>query len=775
MQLLLPLLRGLDLAAKLRELTLRVPELAALVVQLAQDLVEFLLEGLLLLPEVRAPGGAKAVLGEGLPDGVDLLFDACPRSLQMGDHRREGLQAFCRLGDLLVEGLEGGTLAADFLLECAALPGQLAPVLLVAFLLRVGHGDAVTALESPPAVDRREEVVEREGAFAELVLRPSGEDLVEGDHAVLHRDDVGMDVGRPLVQVYDKRQDVLLPEPAGEDVIHILRPVLDRGTSYDPAVVGTHSQVELLPAEGQLAEPLVRSADDEVRDGPDLRVVWTFLIGVLEPAGGDVLPEQLRDGLALVHGLHLTAPDDLEVQARAGAVDAAVLVCLRPALLGPAPLVLVALRGRESLPRLEVDDLFLCFHLARVFRVIFLPFLRCPACCMSALRNLTPGQVGIKLPPSLRSWQTGKPAAKQESSFEEDFRGRMGPPREGRFPARFRHFGSRPDSGQAPGPGPLLEVRKVEVVQKERESLGGLLDREIVQGDELPEEGGHRMAVPAPVDGQLGDRDGERTGVVFRLLRIVHRLPLHQVVEGLVLGVPVLGLLVEGVCQFLRQGVDIVRALASRLRGCDSFHVCSLFIGLSVPHGAWHLWVEECQLTVGTFRAEIHLRDVLRGPLDLLFHLVLAHEVDGDHPRRVERRGDHDHPQRKAQVEKRRERHQDEEEGEGAHEGTPVVVKPSEDGTRAFIRDKEHHEHQARELPRARPLQHQAAEVHEEDLQGDGDPVVEPGFRGQCHQKVESREGVRRSLVEEREDGVDGHGHEKDDCCKECHVYGWFD
>ena len=336
----------------------------------------------------------------------------------------------------------------------------------------------------------------------------------------------------------------------------------------------------------------------------------------------------------------------------------------------------------------------------------------------------------------------------------------MGQPREGRFPARIRAPGSRPDSGQARVPGPLLEVRKVEVVQKERESLGGLLDREVVQGDELPEEGGHRMAVPAPVDGELGDRHGERTGVVLRLLRIVDRLPLHQVVEGLVLRVPVLGLLVEGVCQTFRQGVDIVRALASRLGRCDSFHVFGVFIGLSVPHGAWHLWVEECQLAVGTFRAEIHLRDVLRSPLDLPFELVLAHEVDGDHPRRVERRGDHDHSQRKAQVEKRRESHQDEEQGEGAHQGTTVVVEPAEDGTRALVGDEEHREREARELPRARSLERQAAEVHEEDLQGDGDPVVEPSPRGKCHQEVEGREGVARILVEEREDGVDGHGHE---------------
>ena len=197
-----------------------------------------------------------------------------------------------------------------------------------------------------------------------------------------------MDVRRALVQMYDKRQDVLLPKPAGEDVIHVSRPALDFLTSVYAPVVGTRGEVDLLSAEGQLAQPLVRAADDEVHHRPDPGALRAGCVGVGYPARAQVLPEDLRDGLALVHGLDLPAPDDLEVKARARPVDAAVLVRPLPSLLGPAPLVLVALRGRESFLRLEVDHLFLRFHSVSFSLLIHsLPSgsSRCPACCVSAL------------------------------------------------------------------------------------------------------------------------------------------------------------------------------------------------------------------------------------------------------------------------------------------------------------------------------------------------------------------------------------------------------
>lgn len=154
-------------------------------------------------------------------------------------------------------------------------------------------------------------------------------------------------------------------------------------------------------------------------------------------------------------------------------------------------------------------------------------------------------------------------------------------PFSGPFPG-FRAPAGLPAS---PRSGLLLTVRKEEVVQEQGESFRGLVDREVVQGDELPEEGGHRMAVPAPVDGELRDGDGERTGVVLGLVRSVNGLALHQVVEGVVLCVPVLALGVERICQLLRQGVDIVRARMSRLRGFVSFHFGSDLSGWSCRSG----------------------------------------------------------------------------------------------------------------------------------------------------------------------------------------------
>ena len=68
-------------------------------------------------------------------------------------------------------------------------------------------------------------------------------------------------------------------------------------------------------------------------------------------------------------------------------------------------------------------------------------------------------------------------------------------PFSGPFPGFHAPAGLR----ASPRSGRLLTVRKEEVIQEQGESFRGLVDREVVQGDELPEEGGHRMAVPAPV------------------------------------------------------------------------------------------------------------------------------------------------------------------------------------------------------------------------------------------------------------------------------------
>ena len=107
---------------------------------------------------------------------------------------------------------------------------------------------------------------------------------------------------------------------------------------------------------------------------------------------------------------------------------------------------------------------------------------------------------------------------------------------------------SRPDSGQARAVGTLSELRDAEVIEEEGEPCRGLLDGEVIQGDELPQEGRHRVAVPAPVDGELGDGDGEGTGVVSGLVRGVCGLPLAQVAERLVLAVALTGFLVKCVC-----------------------------------------------------------------------------------------------------------------------------------------------------------------------------------------------------------------------------------
>ena len=123
-----------------------------------------------------------------------------------------------------------------------------------------------------------------------FVLVPADEDLVEGDViAIRHRYNVCVDVRAALVQMYNKRQDVLLPESASEDIVHVLCPALDFRTSLDRAVVGTFLIVDLLVAKRQLAQTLVRAADDEVHDGPVFRIVGPFLVGILDPSRGDVL------------------------------------------------------------------------------------------------------------------------------------------------------------------------------------------------------------------------------------------------------------------------------------------------------------------------------------------------------------------------------------------------------------------------------------------------------------------------------------------------------
>ena len=122
LELILPLFRCGNLALEVGEPLLRILEFATLVSEFCQDVVQLLLEGLLLLPERVAPVRAKAVIGERAPDGVYLSLDAGPSGLQVGDHRVETLHALGRLCDLLVQGLESGTLAVHLPLECTALP-----------------------------------------------------------------------------------------------------------------------------------------------------------------------------------------------------------------------------------------------------------------------------------------------------------------------------------------------------------------------------------------------------------------------------------------------------------------------------------------------------------------------------------------------------------------------------------------------------------------------------------------------------------------------------
>ena len=168
-----------------------------------------------------------------------------------------------------------------------------------------------------------------------------------------------MDVRRALVQMDDEREDVLLTESAGEDVVHVLRPFLDLRLPFDGAVVRPRREVYGLVAERQPGQRVVRTADDEVHHGAVSSFVDASGVGILDPARGEVLLEFLKDGPGMVHGLDLPAPDDLEVQGDPRPVYASVRVRALPAFLGPAALVLVALGRRESALRLEVQDLFL--------------------------------------------------------------------------------------------------------------------------------------------------------------------------------------------------------------------------------------------------------------------------------------------------------------------------------------------------------------------------------------------------------------------------------
>ena len=215
-------------------------ELALLVGELGEDVVELPLEGFLLpeqgIPSVRS--GIRA--GEAPPDAFQFPFYPGPSRLQVGHHRPESLDAYRCQSDLPVEPFEFGSPADHLALQGAALGRQFAPVLLVAFLLRMGHGDAVTALQPPLPVDLREQVVECQGASAELVLVRSAEDFAERDPAVLcHGHQIGMDMGCPLVQVDDEGEYVLLPELAGKGVVHVLRPPFDFRAPLEAGVIGT--------------------------------------------------------------------------------------------------------------------------------------------------------------------------------------------------------------------------------------------------------------------------------------------------------------------------------------------------------------------------------------------------------------------------------------------------------------------------------------------------------------------------------------------------------
>ena len=196
-----------------------------------------------------------------------------------------------------------------------------------------------------------------------FVLVRSGEDLLVVYLPVSrHRHDVGMYMRCPLVQMDDEGEDVLLAEPAGKDAVHVLGPALDLRTPLQVRIVGIRRIVHLLGAEGQGAQRVVRAADDEVHDRTEPRVVPAFLVRVRDASRGEVLLVLLRDGLALVHRLHLPSLHDLEVESHPGPVDASVLVRALPSLLRPAALMLVALGGGEALLGLEVDDLFLSIH-----------------------------------------------------------------------------------------------------------------------------------------------------------------------------------------------------------------------------------------------------------------------------------------------------------------------------------------------------------------------------------------------------------------------------
>ena len=191
-------------------------QFALLVSELSEDVIKFPLEGFL-LPEQGFPtAGGDVPIGEAAADTVQFHFYPCPSGLEVGDHRPESLDTDRCQSDLLVEPFQFGSPAGYFTFEGAALCRKFPPVLLMAFLLRMGHGDAVSAPEAPLFVDLREEIVECQRPAPELVLVGPAEDLAEGDPAVLcHRYQIGMDMGCPFIEVDNEGQDVLLPELAG--------------------------------------------------------------------------------------------------------------------------------------------------------------------------------------------------------------------------------------------------------------------------------------------------------------------------------------------------------------------------------------------------------------------------------------------------------------------------------------------------------------------------------------------------------------------------------
>lgn len=124
-----------------------------------------------------------------------------------------------------------------------------------------------------------------------------------------------------------------------------------------------------------------------------------------------------------------------------------------------------------------------------------------------------------------------------------------------------------------------------------------LLD-EVTELRELVQEGGHDVAVPAPVLGELRDGDGKCTRAVFGRVRFLNRLPLHQVAESLELRVLLFPPGMKIICQMLWQDVGIVRALVALLLCIGRVHSDCLFLVDDVPDILRHPWASECRTTL---------------------------------------------------------------------------------------------------------------------------------------------------------------------------------